>query len=209
MSERIIIDWDKLSDSLREPFVGLITHAEWNCNCPICRKSPIQRNNRLHIAMLPLDKELDFQHAWYNYSGKKWSSWGAFILSMKKLGVTVGCRDLQELLQKLKGMLFEFESITVVKYIERETGMKCPSRLPEMLEKKETWIPVRIVRENELEFCIRDDLRQFYSQGMDRLREIANNLWQQELKKHEEELKQIEQTSPSEVETYEYDFSNE
>jgi len=175
-----VFDWDRLSDSLREPCIGVVVHVQWNCDCAICRKSPVQVQNRLHIAFVPLDKQLDVQSAWYNYSTKKWSSWGAFCLSMKRLGLTAGVSSLQELLEKLKGRVFEWHSVTVVKYIEQQTGLKAPSRLPETLAKKETWIPVRTVKETEIEFILRQDFR-----GKDWKQE-AQRLWQEHLKEHEE-----------------------
>jgi len=200
----VVFEWEKLSDSLREPFTGVVVHAEWNCECVICRKSPIKHDKRLHLGIVPLDKAIDCQSAWYNYSAKKWSSWGAFCYAMKKLGVSIGVSSLQELLEKLKGMIFEFESITVVKYIERETGMKAPSKLPEALAKKETWIPIRVVRPNELEFILREDFRQKIGDkiNMDAIMQLAREAWENHLKEHEQE-----ETGIEEVTETTYDFT--
>ena len=178
--------WDKLSDSLREPFVGIVAHAKFDCDCVLCQKAPISTNNRLHIGIVPLDKEIDCQNAWFNYSPKKWSSWGAFCLSMHKLNLSIGVSSVNELLEKLKNTVFEWHSVKVINYIEQNTGIKAPAKLPEALMKKETWLPVRIVKLNELEFVMLKSIKAVVGElTIENIRQYAENKWEQHLREHE------------------------
>ena len=199
--EDVILEWDKLSDSLREPFVGIPVHIEFDCNCAICQKSPIEtQRKRLHIAIYPLDKDIDFQHAWYIYSAKKISSWGAFVLALNRLNIRA--RNFEFLKEMMKKTIFEWHDQQVVKFLEEYGKVKAPARLPEALSKRTVWLPMRIVPPTELEFIARESIRDETGKvlELEQIIEKAAQEWKEELKRHEQEY--------GETGEIEYDMTN-
>jgi len=198
----VALDWNELSDSLREPFIGIPVHFEFDCNCAVCQKSPIQTDrHRLHIAIFPVDKDIDIQHAWYTYSAKKLSSWGAFVLALNRLNIKA--RSLDFLKEMMLKTIFEWQDWSIVKYLSVYGKIEIPSKIPEKLAKKTTWLPTKIVSPKELEFIARNILRdeQGKVKSLDEIIEIAQEEWKKTLQKHENEI-------GSEIDYAEYDMTS-
>lgn len=166
---------EDLSESVRERFVGIVVHAEFPCNCEICEKGTeklremgrdIRTFNRIHIAIKPLEKYDNFQHAWYNESKLLWSGIGAFTVALNKLlGFVPSGSTPEEQWKEVRKFLmckvFEWDSVNPIDFIQKNTGKLPPKNLPEGLKTaREVWIPVRVVNERELEFFgITEDLK--------------------------------------------------
>jgi len=131
---------EDLSESARENFVGMITEANFPCNCDMCLKgadslesSGQARKESLHIQIFPASVYDKTQHEWMVPSKTKVSKWGAFNECLDSIGVTKKLRSEKDLV----GMAFEFESIEV-KVGFGDKVVPC-------------WVPVREVSKKEFE----------------------------------------------------------
>jgi len=167
---------EDLSESVREKFVGVVVKAEFPCNCEICEKGTQRliemgreprETERVHIVIKPIEKYENFQHAWYNRSKLIWSGIGAFTVALNKLlGFTPQGKTPEEQWNEVRNFLmckaFVWDSVNPVDFIVKTLGKIPPKNLPEGLKgARETWVPVKIVSERELEFMGIMDLKEF------------------------------------------------
>ncbi len=172
---------DGLKESVRENFIGMVVEANFPCNCEVCEKGTQRliemgreprQADRIHLVIKPLTQYDNFQHAWYNKSKLIWSGIGAFVLALnKKIGFTPkGTTEEQwkQVKKFLTGNVFEWESVEVVKFVndnlpEEKKAKGLPKSLPPALrEAREIWIPIRHIKEDELEKLGVTDIREFY-----------------------------------------------
>ena len=157
---------EDLSESIREPFVGIVVHAEFPCDCEVCQRGEQKLQEmgretrgarRIHIAIKPLERYDKFQHTWYTESKLLWSGFGAFVLALNKLGFVPTGNTPEEQWNSVKKYLlcniFQWESINAVDYIIKNTG-KVPPKLPEGIKgAREIWIPVKKLSSKEVELA--------------------------------------------------------
>ena len=172
---------DELGDSVRENFIGMVVEAEFPCNCRMCEEGTKRliemgreprQTDRIHLVIKPLTQYDNFQHAWYNKSRIIWSGHGAFTLALnKKLGfVPKGSTEEQwkQVRRFLLGNVFEWESVDIVSFVNRnlpeeKREKRIPKSLPPALKgAKEVWVPIRHIKEDELESLGVIDVKEFY-----------------------------------------------
>jgi len=181
MSEEIEIkfEWEELEKGLREPFIGVVVHSAVNCGCALCQrlkeKAQFTNGVRVHVGIVPIDKDIKPQSVQLPYKKKLWSAFGAWVLAFRRLGMN-GIT-----LNELGNYIFEFKELNVVDFVEKYSGFKRPSRLPEALEGKMQWMPVRVVKIDELQFvkCRKEieDLKVVGKLNMDEIRKVVKQIW--------------------------------
>ncbi|MCD6148032.1 hypothetical protein J7J18_01530 [bacterium] len=174
-----------LSESVRENFIGVVIWAEYPCNCRVCEEGKRRlldmgrqprTDKRIHIAIKPITSYEKIQHTWYTYSRTYWSTFGAFVIALDRLGIIppenleTEEEQWQWVRENLLGKAFEFTSVQPVKFVQELTGKTPPAKLPAgLVQSREIWLPIRKVEGKELESYGITDLDSFYKQARDEL----------------------------------------
>ncbi len=168
--------FDELSESVREPFIGVVVRAEYPCECEICKRGyakleemgrEVRTLEKVHIVIKPLEKYEKLQHAWYGKSKLKFSALGAFTLALNNMvGFVPSARDEKRAWEEVKsfmeGKVFQWDSVKPAEFVLTELAKMYPEKeeklksvyvsLPDGIRNaREVWIPVRKIDEDELE----------------------------------------------------------
>lgn len=185
MEEFAKFGWEQLSETLKEPFVGVVVYAKYGCECEICKKGEeklkelaekqgreYRKLPKVHIAIKPLTVYDKLQHAWYIHTKSRWSAFGGLVAGIHFIigyntNTIRSAEEFQKVLEEqLVGKAFKFVSMQPVEYVQAVTQLEPPARLPEQLRKaKENWFISRVIEEDELEMYTTKSLKEIVEEG--------------------------------------------